>query len=100
MTCAVCHVVAEKASLPGKTVCGSCHEDVAEVRPARVYRLADFVIFSHARHSKAGCAVCHGDVMTMEKVVRHRPLTMKACVDCHRAEKATVACSVCHEVTQ
>jgi Cytochrome c7 and related cytochrome c len=67
----------------------------------RVYKLPDFVIFSHARHvSKLDCGDCHGDVNTQDALRIERPTTMKACVDCHKSHAATVVCTACHELTQ
>lgn len=68
----------------------------------RLYRVRDFVIFSHARHrqAKVACDVCHGNVASMEPLKRHREVTMQACVDCHQALKATLDCNACHDLGQ
>jgi hypothetical protein len=99
-----------RAGFPQFAQCRTCHTAdskislTEEVRiPARrVYRIPDYVLFSHARHAaaKVDCARCHGpvearDVLTVE--VEH---TMKACVDCHKETKATIACAACHELGQ
>jgi Class III cytochrome C family len=72
-----------------------CHAEFdlpAKVTPEKpIFVLPDFVVFSHARH-KTACATCHGE----------KPLAMKmkACVDCHKTNKATVACTACHDLSQ
>jgi hypothetical protein len=65
-----------------------------------VYKVADFVIFPHMRHAKTGCASCHGAVDERDALKVEVKPTMKACVDCHRAEKATLVCNACHELGQ
>jgi len=77
----------------------------ADARPfptRRVYELADFVFFSHARHRRAeiDCRDCHGAVMEHDVVTRQAATTMKACVDCHKSRRASVACNLCHELSQ
>ncbi len=101
-----CHPTArtaEKASFAGAPGCLPCHTDRAASRPERpVYKVADFVFFSHAKHyqAKIECARCHGDVAKHDRVAMFRPTSMKACVDCHKAEKASIDCNVCHELSQ
>jgi hypothetical protein len=67
-----------------------------------VYELPDFVFFGHGRHVSKGvtCAACHGDVWGMERVQPVLRMKMAACVDCHTANRASVTCTVCHELTQ
>jgi hypothetical protein len=65
-----------------------------------VYRLPDFVFFSHVRHAQAACEKCHGDVWGQESIRPMLQMKMKACVDCHQANQATVACTTCHELSQ
>ena len=120
LACVDCHSTADtgtKASLPSVSKCMLCHEKVATEGPgvtvlrqyaekkrelpwARVYGFHElaFVKFRHAPHVRAGieCAVCHGEVakMTVAKpVVKH---TMGTCVSCHRENKASDDCVVCH----
>jgi hypothetical protein len=68
----------------------------------QVYTVADFVYFSHARHRKAGadCHNCHGAVSASDVITKEVPTTMKACVDCHKSRRASIACNVCHELGQ
>jgi len=64
-------------------------------------RLADFVFFSHARHTAAvPCETCHAGTSHHESGPIAAPLTMKACMDCHAAARATLACNACHELGQ
>jgi hypothetical protein len=120
MNCVDCHAgTAERAGFPAAAKCMLCHVEIRKSSPAiqalaalprdakpfpaeRIYRLADFVFFSHARHRAArlDCSQCHGPVMQREKLTREFPLTMKACVDCHRAREATLVCNACHELNQ
>ena len=121
--CEVCHATtakSERAGLPETVLCMSCHSTVRrdappirrlaafqqEARPipwVRVYKLPDYVFFSHARHVGQGrleCAACHGPVARRDQLARERPIHMKSCVDCHKARSATIACNACHELGQ
>ncbi|HEU0121020.1 MAG TPA: cytochrome c3 family protein [Bryobacteraceae bacterium] len=107
LACTFCHksaARAERAGFPAWKTCATCHPDKREetIPSQRVYRLPDFVFFSHVRHvaAKTECSVCHGDVKTQEKIELAQPLKMAVCVDCHKANKATVACTACHELGQ
>ncbi len=111
--CVFCHATAktgERASYPEASVCGRCHRELVAAFPktdriepeSSVYMLAEFAYFSHAKHTgaKIACQKCHGDVWMMEEVKQVLPMTMKACVSCHRASHATTACNKCHELGQ
>jgi hypothetical protein len=76
--------------------------DGAPVPSKRVYKLADFVVFSHARHAaaKVECGRCHGPVYEREQLTAEVSHSMKACVDCHKQTKATIVCTACHELGQ
>ncbi len=120
MNCTECHSgSAERAGFPAAAKCMLCHREIrkgsAAIQPlaalpkdakpfpqTRVYRLADFVFFSHAKHRAAriDCAQCHSSVMERETLTREFPLTMKACVDCHRSRDANLTCNACHELNQ
>ncbi len=107
MKCTACHATAEseaQAEFPGLAKCQTCHPEMASlpVRSARVYRVKDFVFFHHQRHSEAKvvCATCHGEVYAMDTLKLERPTTMVACVACHKEQKATIACNMCHELGQ
>ncbi len=127
--CRYCHAGALRsryAGLPPTEACVSCHNPVllesatfAPVRASlatgraipwrRVHRLPDFVFFNHAVHLAAGftCTSCHGAVDTMQVVRQVEPLTMRWCLDCHRAQstgadhqtgdrRRLTHCSTCH----
>lgn len=109
MPCAKCHAVAGKgvaAGFPGEAECKVCHTKFSAAQTKfptkRVYRLPDFVFFSHKVHldAKAECARCHGDVNATPAVTLAVPPTMKMCVDCHRETKASIDCFICHEIGQ
>jgi c(7)-type cytochrome triheme protein len=77
--------------------------DEATPFPERqIYAVQDFVIFSHARHRKAGveCRNCHGAVSERDVITKEVPTTMKSCVDCHKARRAKSDCNTCHELGQ
>ena len=106
--CIVCHATAatgERAGFPDASLCGSCHSSLAgksdKIVPERsVYQLAEFVHFSHARHTAAKlvCQTCHGRVSDMDEVKQVLPMTMKACITCHQAMHAPTKCGKCHEL--
>jgi formate-dependent nitrite reductase cytochrome c552 subunit len=122
IACADCHPKAqtdERAGIPQAAQCMICHTTIAKDAPAirelarlaagkenipwvRVYRLPDFVFFSHAVHGKAAveCRTCHGPVEEREILQKEVSTGMRACVDCHRARKAPVDCTRCHELGQ
>lgn len=120
LKCALCHEVAgtgERAGFPSTELCMACHQQVkkesaavgrlaeyhAKQEPvpwARVYKLPDFVFFSHARHlrAKADCVTCHGPVQTRDALWQEKEITMAACVECHKQKRASIACHLCHEL--
>ena len=112
LDCAYCHTTAktgERASYPDVGTCKLCHPHQAglpnagPVAPARsMYMLADFVFFSHARHWTANipCQTCHGNVWQQDMIVQAMPMTMKACITCHKNSHAKVGCTTCHELNQ
>jgi len=122
LKCSYCHSTVEtgeKASFPTVGKCMNCHRNVktdspdikrlaalgtdATLFPAQqVYTLEDFVFFSHALHRKAGidCRECHGAVTEHDTVTLEMPVTMKACVACHKARHASSTCNTCHELGQ
>ena len=120
--CELCHTTAataERAGLPVASQCMLCHEGVKKEIPSirrlaeyakqqrpipwvRVYRVPDFIFFSHAKHVavKIECGACHGPVQQRDVLAQEIPTNMKACMDCHRARGASNACSLCHELGQ
>ncbi|MEX2263984.1 MAG: cytochrome c3 family protein [Bryobacteraceae bacterium] len=121
LECKNCHQMAdpgEFAGLPPTGVCMSCHTAIKKDSPAiqrlaeyhnakgevpwaRVNRIADYVYFSHKEHlarAKATCETCHGPVQRRDVLGREKDITsMAACMDCHRARSASLACDYCHE---
>jgi hypothetical protein len=120
MHCTDCHIGVEKgpmASIPGISICMSCHEDTATDKPEiqklaayfkrgedipwqRVYGFPPIshVKFNHAPHirAKVECSTCHGDIPNMtqaQRVVNH---TMGFCKNCHEEKKASNDCMTCH----
>ena len=105
IACAQCHpgaAVKERAGFPAVAQCQGCHKDwSAKIPSQRVYKVRDFVFFSHAAHKdRTGCADCHGDLWQQTSVTLFRPTTMIACVECHKENKATQVCNSCHELGQ
>lgn len=104
--CRYCHYRVEYsryAGIPEASLCLNCHnqalatdprlelirnsvKDGAPVEWIRVHRVADYVYFNHAAHTRRGirCIECHGDVQNMPVVYQAKSLSMKFCLDCHR----------------
>jgi hypothetical protein len=120
-TCVDCHATATsapRATIPQADRCMLCHRGVktdsphvarvrsfAEQKQAipwvRIYRLPDFVYFSHAKHrAAASCSDCHGAVETREVLAKEVSTSMTACMSCHNAKKASTACTTCHDLGQ
>jgi quinate dehydrogenase (quinone) len=120
MKCETCHratSASAKVSIPGIGECMACHQSIKTESPAigklarlqkddellswrPVYKLPDFVFFSHQKHSDAGakCAVCHGPVKERESLWQEKDISMVACVDCHKLWKARLNCDLCHNI--
>lgn len=116
LECVGCHTMpgkGEAATFPAESVCMSCHtvvkkdsaaiqklaEFVKDKKPVpwvRVYKLPDYVWFSHKVHGKAGCAKCHGDVAAREVMVKEKPIDMNSCMNCHDEHEASNECNLCH----
>jgi len=118
ISCLFCHDGADRspvAGIPEVAKCMLCHRveitgfpPIRELRGyyergepipwVRVYRLPDFVYFNHEVHLAAAvdCGRCHGDVRAMDRILSPQVIDMGFCVDCHRANGATVDCLACH----
>ena len=117
--CVFCHQVQASdgsMSLPPETKCMQCHSAIAAKSPAiqtlaqylqdkksipwvPIYELPDYVYFSHQKHaakSKMGCESCHGPVAERDVITIERPISMVACVECHRSSGAPLKCNTCH----
>jgi hypothetical protein len=112
ISCLYCHSSVERAAfagIPPISTCMNCHKEIwtnAEllepVRAAyrsgipvqweRVHDLPDYVYFHHGVHvaKGIGCQSCHGRIDQMPLVRQDRSLTMKWCLDCHRAPEKFV----------
>jgi len=120
LRCADCHTLAapgRQAGLPPASRCMACHRTIKAESPhiallagyernkkpvpwRRLYRLADYVFFSHRRHHVGGgiaCETCHGPVASRDVLARETDLSMKACMDCHDQTSASNECHVCHD---
>jgi hypothetical protein len=62
----------------------------------RVYKLPDFVWFSHKVHAKTACETCHGPVGEREVVRQEKPTNMTSCMSCHDETEAPNECNTCH----
>ena len=119
LACKACHpgaATAERAGMPAAVQCMQCHANIQKhkgliqqlaafqkeekaVPWVRVYRLPDFVFFSHARHvNSVACAKCHGPVERREALAAEIVHNMRTCMDCHRSRRASIQCHACHEL--
>jgi len=115
--CGDCHAISEgDMTYPPESKCMQCHETIAAESPeikkltalykehkpvpwVQVYVLPDFVFFSHDVHhtkAKIDCETCHGAVRDRDVIIKEKPISMSACVDCHQMKKAPVKCDTCH----
>jgi glucose dehydrogenase len=120
VNCGSCHQLTangKQMRIPTVVQCTVCHESIARERPAilklaslqkeggriswaRVYQLPDYVFFSHQKHfaAQVDCAVCHGNVRSLDAMRQVKDVSMMSCVNCHRLRKATVFCGQCHNI--
>jgi len=122
LTCQDCHTSVQSSSsatIPPLETCSMCHSgepisespeeqkllqyvtEGKEIPWNRVYRVPDHVYFSHRRHVIGGsveCASCHGNVGEFAAPITatFAPVTMEACMDCHRKSDVTNDCLSCH----
>jgi hypothetical protein len=116
--CNYCHFSAKTsktAGIPPANVCMNCHllvrtgtrSGITEIdkvisaydnRKAigwiRIYRLPDFVFFSHSQHVSAGeisCETCHGNVKSMDRLIQVPDLSMGWCIHCHDTRKVNLS---------
>ena len=120
LVCRDCHAIADPgdfAGFPPEAKCMACHAAVKTESPAiqelaaaaqagravvwnRVYKLPEFVYFSHAlHHVDAGveCGACHGEVASRDVLFQEKPITMHACMRCHAQTGASNDCELCHD---
>ena len=118
IACEYCHSYARRstvAGIPSVARCLGCHKITALDKPEvkklvdywnrkeaipwlKVTRMPDFVYFEHWLHVRAeiACQTCHGPVETMVAAEQVKDLTMADCLACHREQKASLDCVVCH----
>lgn len=116
--CKYCHSYTDRSTFPGMPavqLCISCHKYIIPQHPEikklhsyydnnkpipwkRVFFQPDFVFFNHKRHIKLGveCKTCHGNIEQMDRVTQTFPMKMEFCITCHRQNKASVECYICH----
>jgi hypothetical protein len=101
---------------PASSYCMSCHQTVKKESPhiakiaasekenkplpwVRVYKIPSYVFFSHRAHVETGatCQTCHGPVAQRDVIVKEVDISMGACMDCHRKNKASNDCKYCHD---
>ena len=120
LQCRDCHAIADPgylAGYPAEATCMACHSAIkadsphieqlarysAEGSPVpwkRVYRVPDYVWFSHASHvvdASVECETCHGPVAQREVLFQEKPTTMAACMKCHAQYNAPNDCDLCHD---
>jgi hypothetical protein len=119
LKCQECHnnpQPGDQMTLPATAKCMACHMVVAKDKPAieklaafaksndpipwlRVYKLPDWVWFSHRIHleARAKCEACHGAIAQRDKLWREINLNMEGCMKCHREKGAALDCNACHE---
>ena len=118
--CLDCHAIRKPgfaAGIPQEATCMGCHATIKADSPAikklaefhkskkpvpwvKVYKVPDYVWFSHEiHHREAGleCESCHGPVAEREVIVREKSTSMTACVACHDQRGASQECNVCHD---
>lgn len=118
LNCIFCHpntFNSANAGIPPVEKCLLCHDFIApNFKPiariqdynrrgegipwVRVNQLPQFVHFSHKPHIAGGhdCSECHGNVKAMDRVKQVYTLDMNFCITCHRQNKVSVDCYVCH----
>ena len=99
--CMLCHM-AIKTDSPAVQELARIHQDGKRLDWVRVYRVPDFVFFSHANHVNAHveCVSCHGPVEERDVLAKEVSTSMITCMNCHVAKKASISCYLCHELGQ
>jgi c(7)-type cytochrome triheme protein len=119
LQCAACHSnpdPGESMGFPPESFCITCHQAITPDSPhiqkvaaaakenkplpwVRVYRLPEYVYFSHRVHIQASttCATCHGPVRERDVITQEVEHNMRSCMACHTAKKARDDCKACHE---
>lgn len=97
-TCMACHISVKKDS-PHIQKLTAFHKGAGKVAWLPVYRIPDYVMFSHRKHVTAGatCQTCHGPVEERDVMRREKDISMAACMSCHKEKGASNACDFCHD---
>ena len=96
MKCVSCHEIQERADFPEAAKCQRCHPEFDLPKNKKIVpekeltQLPSFVFFSHLKH-RVDCENCHRTFVAMK---------MQNCIDCHTANKASVRCWICHDLSQ
>jgi len=121
LLCLNCHGMPEPgdhATYPKEAKCMTCHDTIkaasSEIKKlteyyrankpvpwVRIYRIPDYVFFSHKKHhqeAKVDCETCHGPVAEREAIKQEKPTSMTSCMDCHEERGASVGCNYCHNL--
>ncbi len=117
--CQECHQLSSDGwtmGYPGEEKCMTCHATIEADSPAirrlaaydaakarvpwvQIYKVPDYVYFSHRTHlkkAKLDCEICHGPVREREVLTKEKPTSMQACISCHKKMSAPVGCRTCH----
>jgi hypothetical protein len=119
LACENCHKNAdpgEAMGFPATSYCMTCHQAIKKDSSAiqklaafdsnhqqipwvRVYKLPDYVSFSHRQHLTGGakCEECHGQVAQRDRLFQETDLSMAGCMDCHQKRNAPKECDSCHQ---
>lgn len=120
LKCQACHAGTEEhMGYPATSKCMACHTAYLKDSPnikklaqyaeskepvpwRRVYRLPDYVFFSHATHlsANAKCEECHGAVAEQDVLAKPVGRFMQGCMNCHQKHNASVDCNTCHEAAR
>lgn len=122
LPCEFCHAASrsgETVAIPQTALCMQCHQTMSTDKPGvqklatyakantpipwvQVYELPSFVTFSHKTHLLHGatCQQCHGPVAERVQLYKETDISMAACVNCHRAKRASIDCDTCHMLDQ
>jgi hypothetical protein len=125
MECVDCHKYVKtmaRATIPNIDSCVECHDPEEPLTDpvsreekklfeyikrdkkipwVKVYRVPDFVYFSHRTHVTHGgldCKVCHGDMTKREKPLSKELIKVKMnrCIKCHKESQVAYDCVTCH----
>ena len=120
LQCQYCHAMkapGDFAGMPDESTCMLCHSSVKADRIAiqelarfqreeksvpweRVYRIPNYVYFSHRVHNSVdgvSCTTCHGPVAERDVLALERSTSMAECMKCHDQYKASNDCTLCHD---